>query len=80
MRHRKLLGTTLALVALSASIAGITAGTADAVPNNPCANARASLRGVTLQVNDAHRSGNQSEIQFWRSVVFDEQQAVLAVC
>jgi hypothetical protein len=32
MRKRTLLGTTFALLALSASIAGVTAGTADARP------------------------------------------------
>ena len=79
-RQRRLSAARAAGAAVIAcTVLGVTTGPAAARPND-CTYARGSLRHAQRQLDNAHRSGSQSEINFWRSVVFDAQIDVLARC
>jgi hypothetical protein len=63
-----LLGTTFALVALSASIAGITAGTAHAVPREgSCIRIYQSMSTSLDMAQAAYADGDQASYDYWMS-------------
>jgi hypothetical protein len=64
-----LLGTTFALVALSASIAGITAGTADAMPREgSCARIYQTMSDSIDMAQAAYAQGDQAGVDSWMAV------------
>jgi hypothetical protein len=69
MRKRTLLGTTFTLVALSASIAGVTAGTADARPREgSCAAIYQTMSDSIDMAQAAYAQGDEAGSDSWMAV------------
>jgi hypothetical protein len=71
-----LLGTAI----LAAGAIGVTSAPAMARPTQACTAARARLTLDQRFLDWAHANSDQSTINFYRSLVFDDQMAVLDTC
>jgi hypothetical protein len=77
--NRRSLATLLGLVAIAAATLGVTTAPASAKPN-ACKSARAQLAQHQRWLDWAHAYGDQTAINFYRSLVFDDQLSVLDAC
>jgi hypothetical protein len=77
--NRRSLATLLGVVVIAAATLGVTTAPASAKPN-ACKSARAQLAQHQRWLDWAHAYSDQSAINFYRSLVFDDQLSVLDAC
>jgi hypothetical protein len=81
MRKRTLLGTTFALAALSASIAGITAGTASALPREgTCAGSAQAMEDSLDMALAASAQGDYAASDDWMKTYYTAERFYSTNC
>ena len=79
-RHRRSLAALLGTAAIAAAALGFTTAPATAKPNQACQAARSRLTLDQRFLDWAHAYSDQATINFYRSLVFDDQTAILDNC
>jgi hypothetical protein len=77
--NRRSLATLLGVVVIAAATLGVTTAPASAKPK-ACSSARSQLAQHQRWLDWAHAYGDQTAINFYRSLVFDDQLSVLDAC
>jgi len=79
-RNRHSLAALLGTAVIAAAALGVTTAPATAKPNQACQAARSRLALDQRCLDWAHAYSDQTTINFYRSLVFDDQTAILDYC
>lgn len=79
-RNRRSLAALLGTAVIAAAAIGVTAAPATAKPTQACQEARTRMAQHQRWLDWAHAYSDQATINFYRSLLFDDQIAVLDNC
>lgn len=79
-RNRRSLAALVGTAVIAAAALGVTSTPATAKPNQACQAARSRLTNDQRFLDWAHAYSDQATINFYRSLVFDDQMAILDNC